>query len=203
MITIEISSTDIRLMEIEKGRVTKWASLSLEPGLFEGEVVSDPRALSVAVKQIMTSSGISGRNVTASVGGLYSISRIVMVPTPLGVSASREAVLEEVRGVMPLSEDELYLSWRVIAAGEGGQQVLVVGVPRDVIDSEVRALRAAGINPRVLDLKALALVRAVNREQALILNIEPTSFDTIMVVNGIPEIIRTTAWQPGDLSMED
>ena len=203
MITIEISSTGIRLMETEKGRVTKWASLSLEPSLFEGEVISDPQALSAAVKQLMTSSGISGRNVTASVGGLYSISRIVMVPTPLGVSATREAVLEEARGAMPLSEDELYLSWRAIAAGEGGQQVLVVGVPRDVIDSEVRALRAAGINPRVLDLKAMALVRAVNREQALILNIEPTSFDTIMVVKGIPEIMRTTAWQPGDLSVED
>jgi len=49
----------------------------------------------------------------------------------------------------------------------------------------------------------MALIRAVNREQALILNIEPTSFDTVMVVNGIPEIMRTTAWQPGDLSLED
>ena len=203
MITLEISSTDIRLMEAEKGKVTKWASFSLEPSIFEEGVISDPQALGAAVKQLMTSSGISGRNVTASVGGLYSISRIVMVPTPLGVSVSREAVLEEARGVMPLSEDELYLSWQTITTGEGGQQVLVVGVPRDVIDSEVQALRAAGLNPRVLDLKAMALIRAVNREQALILNIEPTSFDTIMVVNGIPEIIRTTAWRQDDLTLED
>jgi len=68
---------------------------------------------------------------------------------------------------------------------DGPQQVQVLGVPRDVLDSEVMALRAAGVNPRILDLKTMALVRAVNREQALILNIESTSFDTVVVVNGV------------------
>jgi len=141
VITLEISSTAIRLMETEGGRVTKWASLSPEPGMFQEEVISDPQALSAAVKQLMTSSGIKGTNVTASVSGLYSISRIVMVPTPLGESVTQQAILDAANDVMPLSEDELYLFWRAIAAGEGGQQVLVMGVPRDVIDGEVRALR--------------------------------------------------------------
>lgn len=203
MVTLEISSTDIRLMEIEGGRVITWASLPVDPSMFEEGVISDPQALSEVIKQLMTASGINGRNVTVSVSGLYSVSRIVTVPTPLGVSASREAILEEVRGVMPFSEDELYISWQTLATGEGGQQVVVVGVPRDVIDAEVQALRAAGLNPRILDLKGMALARAVNRDQALILNIEPTSFDVIMVVGGISEIMRTAAWQPGDLSVED
>jgi len=203
VVTLEISSTSIRLMEVEKGRVIKWASLSLEPGMFDGEVISDPQALSAAVKQLMSSSGIKGRNVTVSVSGLYSVSRTVTVPTPLGASVTHEAVLEAAREVMPLSEDEQYLSWQTIATGEGGQQVLVVGVPRDAVDNEMQALRAAGLNPRILDLKAMALVRAVNREQALILNIEPSCFDMIMVVGGMTEIMRTTAWQPDDLSVED
>ncbi len=203
MVTIEISSTEIRLMEIEGRRVTKWASRSLEPGMFEDEVISDPHALSAAVKQFMTSSGITERSVTASVSGLYSLSRIVMVATPLGESVTQQAVLEAAAEVMPISEEELYISWQTIATGEGGQQVLVVGVPRDVIDSEVQALRAAGVNPRILDLKAMALIRAVNREQALILNIEPASFDIVLVVNGVAEVIRTTAWQTDDLSVEE
>ena len=203
MVTLEISSTDIRLMQIEGGRVITWASLPVDPSMFKEGVISDPQALSAAVKQLISSSGIREGNVTASVSGLYSVSRIVTVPTPLGVSASREAILGEARGVMPFSEDELYISWQTLAAGEGGQQIVVVGVPRDVVDAEVQALRAAGLNLRILDLKAMALARAVNREQALILNIEPTSFDVIMVVGGIPEIMRTVAWQPGDLSVED
>ncbi len=202
-VTLEISSTDIRLMEIEGGRVIKWASRSLEPGMFEEEVVSDPQALSAAVKQLKTSSGINGRNVIASVSGLYSVSRIVTVPTPPGVSVTQQAVLDAAREVMPLSEYELYLPWQTVGSGEGIQQVLVVGVPRDVIDSEVQALRAAGLNPRILDLKAMALARAVNRERALILNIESSNLDMVVVVGGLAEVMRTTAWQPGDLSVEE
>jgi len=203
VVTLEISSTAIRLMETEGRRVIKWASLSLEPGVFEEEVISDPQALSASVKQLMASSGIKGKNIIASVSGLYSLVRIVMVPGPPEGSATREAVLEVAREVVPLSEDALYFSWQPIASVEGGQQVLVVSVPRDIIDTEVQALRMVGVNPRILDLKAMALIRAVNREQALILNIEPTSFDIVIVVNGVTEIIRTTAWQPGDLSVED
>jgi len=76
-------------------------------------------------------------------------------------------------------------------------------MPRDVVDSEMQSLRAAGLNPRILDLKAMALIRAVNRGQALILNIEPSSFDTILVVDGVAEVMRTTAWQESELSVED
>ena len=203
MITLEISSTNIRLMETEGDRVVKWASRSLQPGIFEEEVLSDSRALGTSVKQLMTSSGINATNVTISISGLYSLSRVVMVPTPAGGSVNQEAVLGEVREVIPLSEDEMYFSWQPVAAVEGGQQVLVVGVPRDVVDSEVQALRASGLNPRVLDLKTMALARAVNREQALILNIEPTSFDTVLIAGGLVEVMHTAAWQPDDLSAED
>ncbi|MFB0559408.1 MAG: type IV pilus biogenesis protein PilM [Dehalococcoidales bacterium] len=203
VVTLEISSTDIRLMETEGRKVIKWASLSLGPGMFEEEVISDLQALSAAVKQLLTSSGIRAKDIIASIGGLYSLSRVVLVPSPPGGTTPQQAVLEAAREVVPISEEELYFSWQTIASVEGGQQVLVVSVPRDVIDAEVHALRMAGVNPRVMDLKAMALIRAVNREQALILNIEPTSFDIALVVGGVVEVMRTTAWRPGDLSAED
>ena len=203
IVTLEIDTTALRLMEVRGGRVVKWASLILDPTIVEGGVISDPSALSTAVKQVMTSSGITGQDVIASVSGLYSVNRIVTVPSLPRGAATQEAALEAAKEAMPLDTDKLYLSWQTIAVGEDAQQVLVLGVPRDMIDSEVQALRAAGINPRLLDFKAIALARAVNKEQALILNIEPSSFDIIIVVNGIPMVMRTIAWQQDDLTVED
>ena len=202
-VTLEIDTTAIRLMETIGGKVVKWASLALDTTIVEDGVISDPQALSAAVRQLMDSSGIKAKNVIASVSGLYSISRIVAVSTPPGGGTTREAVLEAAGDIMPLSTDELYLSWQAIAAGEGAQQTLVVGVPRDVLDAEMLALKMAGINARTLDLKAISLARAVNKEQALILNIEPSSFDIVIVVNGIPEVMRTLAWQQDSLAIED
>ena len=204
VVTLEVDTTAIRLMETREGRVVRWASLSLDSTMVEGEVISDSQALSAAVRQLMDSSGIAARDVIASVSGLYSVSRIVAVsPPPGGGVTTPEAVLEAARDVMPLPVDEVYLSWQPVTTGEDTQQVLVVGVPRDVIDDEMQALRVAGINARTLDLKTIALARAVNKEQALILNIEPSNFDIVIVANGIPEVMRTIAWQQDNLTMED
>ncbi|MFC1984052.1 hypothetical protein ACFLVO_03470 [Chloroflexota bacterium] len=104
---------------------------------------------------------------------------------------------------MPLPLEELYFTWQPITNSEGSQQMFVLGVPRDVIDDEMQALRLVGINARKLDLKTIALARAVNKEQALILNSGPTDFDIVIVNNGIPEVMRTIAWQQDSLSAED
>ena len=203
VVTLDIDSATIKLLETGKGTVRKWASISLEPDKVAGAEVSEQPALGTVVKRLMASSGIKANKVLASFSGLYSLSRILSVPNPPPGVTFQESVLEMAREIMPLSEDKLYLSWQTIAADEGARQVLLVGVPRDVLDGEVQSLRAVGINPRVLELRAMALTRAVNKEQALILNIEHTSFDVVVVVNGIPEIMRPVAWQPGDLTVED
>ncbi|MFC1897225.1 hypothetical protein ACFLX8_01445 [Chloroflexota bacterium] len=204
VVTLEVDTTTIRLMETIEGRVVKWASLSLDSTMVEGEVTSDSQILSTAVRQLMSSSGIAARDVVASVSALYSVSRIVAVSNPSGGGvADHETVIEAARDVMPLTPEELYLYWQPINAGEDAQQTFVVGVPRDVIDIEMQAMKMAGINVRVLDLKTIALARAVNKEQALILNIEPSNFDIVIVVNGIPEVMRTIAWQQDSFTMED
>ncbi|GAI13376.1 unnamed protein product, partial [marine sediment metagenome] len=61
IVTLEIDTNVIRLMETRGEKVTKWASLALEPTTAEEqEVVLDPLALSTAIKQLMASSGIEG-----------------------------------------------------------------------------------------------------------------------------------------------
>lgn len=203
VVTLGIDTANIRIMETNGGKVTRWASLALEPTIAEGGVIPDPLVLMAAVKRIMTSSGIQAKEVIASVSGLYSVNRVLRgANLPRGV-VNRETVTAAAQEVMPIAMDELYLAWQTMAAGEDGLSVFVVGVPRYVIDIEVRALRGAGVNPRLLDLKTMALARAVNREQALIFNIEPTSFDIVLVVEGIPAVIRTTSWQQEDLTLED
>ena len=203
IVTLDVDSTAIRLMETERGTVKKWASIPLETGEVKEGEVSDQPTLGTMVKQLMSSSGIKASKVNVSVSGLYSISRILpMSGLPAGLT-TEEAVLEMAQDAMPLSEDKLYLSWQTVAAGEGEQNALVMGVPRDAIDGAVQSLRAAGLNPHILELKAMALTRVVNKEQAIILNIEPSSFDIVVAVNGVPEIMRTIPWQQDKLTEED
>ena len=205
VVTLDIDSTAIRLLETRGKVIKNWASASLESSEAATEEEASPEAepLGSVVKELMNSSGIRARDITASVSGLYSVSRIVPMPIPAPGATMEEAFEDLARETMPLVEDKLYLTWQTIFTGEGEPRALLIGVPRDTIDNEAQSLKAAGVNPSILELKAIALTRAVNREQALILNTEPASFDIIVVVNGIPEIIRTIPWQPEKLTPEE
>lgn len=203
VVTLDADSTAIRLLETTGGKVKKWASIPLEAGEVEEGAVSEPPDLGTMVKQLMSSSGIKAKKVNVSLSGLYSISRILSMSNLPGGLTTEESVLAMAKEAMPLSEDRLYISWQTVTAGEGKQNALVVGVPREMIDSAMQSLRAAGINPSILELKAMALTRVVKKEQAIILNIEPASFDIIMAVNGVPEIMRTLPWQQDKLTEED
>ena len=203
VVTLDIDDTAIRILEVKGGKVRKWASVPVEPDKVEKGVVTDWKALSTMTKELISSSGIKTKKVLASISGLYSISRIVPMSTlPAGFTI-QEGVLEAAREIMPLSEDRQYLSWQTFTTGDGVRHVLLLGVLRDIIDAEVQSLRAVGINPYILELKAMALARVVNKEKALILNLEPSSFDIIVAVNGVPEIMRTLPWQQEEITAED
>ncbi|MFC1916459.1 hypothetical protein ACFLW4_07250 [Chloroflexota bacterium] len=203
VVTLDIDSTSIRLLETKGGVVKRWADISFEPSEIEGEEAAGERTLGKMVRQLMASSGIKAKKVVVSVSGLYSVSRILLGSSLLPAPTTAEAILDITREIMPLSESSRYLSWQTIKASEGESVYLIIGVAREVMDNEMRALKAVGINPDIVELKAMALTRITDKKQALILNIEPSSFDVIVVNKGIPEIMRTIPWRRDSLTEED
>jgi len=161
------------------------------------------RALGRSVRQLMDSSGIKARNVVTSVSGLYSISRFVAAPADTTGRPMRQVIEEMAEDIMPVSRERIHLSWQTIDSGHGEPRVLMVGVPTGVIDSQARSLRAAGINPRLLELRAMALARLVDRETAITLNLDASALDVIVTIDGVPEAMRTVAWRPGVETAED
>ena len=203
VVTLDISRTHIRLMEAKNGVARRWADISYDPREIDPETAEGERALGAMVKQLMTSSGIRAKSVVASVDGLYTVSRIIPVANLPPAPTLEESVNEIAPEVMPVSAESIYFFWQSLNTGEDEQQVFAVGVPRIVIDTKIRAMKHAGITPSVLELKTMALSRAVNRERAIILNIEPASLDIVIVMQGVPEVMHSLAWQYDDLSGED
>ncbi len=189
-ITLDIGSTAIRLLATRGRRVERWASASLEQGLVREGLITDPLALGASVRRLMESSGMTGRTVIASVSGLYSVCRLLHIPVSQG-KLTGQVVLEAAKAATAVPEEEFYYSWWMVGPDEIGQRVFVVCLPRDVVDSEVRALRSAGIRPHVLNLRALALMRLADQQPALIVNMDLDTLDAVLMVAGIPQIMRT------------
>lgn len=192
MTTLNIEEHEIRLLVVGRDKVGKWASAPLTTGLISEGLIRDPAAVGSAIRELFASQKVSKRRVVTSLTGLRSISRVVTIPQ-VKPSQLESVVLREAKREMPISLDEIYLFWKVLGKRGDKQGVYILGVPQEVIDGQVEALRQAGIKPRAMDLKPLALVRAVNRKNAIITNLENSTLDVIIVLEDVPVIVRTVA----------
>ncbi|MBA7642355.1 hypothetical protein ES703_50046 [subsurface metagenome] len=76
-------------------------------------------------------------------------------------------------------------------------------MPRNLIDAVVQTLTEIGVKPYLIDLKPLALARAANRGEAILVDLEPGCFDIVLVANGIPTIVHTVTPRGEGASLED
>ena len=191
-VTVNIEERSLRLLTVKGGEVQKWGQLPLDPGLIENGLVRDPARVGLALEALFGEQKAPRKGVITSltVIGLGSTSRIFELPK-MSPKLLADAIGREARRAMPVPVDELYLSYQVIGDKGDMQQVYVMGAPRDLVDAHISAFQIAGIQLEAMDLKPLALVRAINRKNAVIADLENESFHVTVVGDAIPDITRS------------
>ena len=190
--TLHIEGSSVRLLAVKGGQVTQWGTEPLEPGLVQEGVVADPKAVGERIESLLAAHHVSKRNLVAGLSGHRSVPRILDLPR-MEPRQLKEAVPREMKRELPVPLDEMHISWQVIGGENGHVRVFVLGVPKDVLGPQVEAIRLAGATLRSMDIKPLALVRAVGRSEALIADLEPETLDVIVVRGGVPATIRSVS----------
>lgn len=201
-VTLNISATSIRLLSVKGRKVKKWGSAPLTPGLVRDGLILQPKTVGAAIDALFKSTKVTKERVIVSLTGLSFTSRILSLPR-MKPDLLEEALQRAARKEMPLPLEELYLSWQAIDDGHDEQDFFVLGVPRKLIDAVIQTLAEAGVKPYLMDLKPLALARAANRGDALIVALEPDCFDIVIVANGIPTIMHAITPRGEGASLED
>lgn len=196
--TLVIETTDVRFLTTRAGKVEKWGCLALPEELVLDGLITNAVEMGRILDEIFSAEGLERRRVITSLSGLRAIPRLLTMPK-LQASVMEEAISREAKKEMPLSLENLYLSWESRLGPADQQQIYVLGVPRELVDAQVRALEAAGIPPYVMDLKLLALIRAVQRQNTIIANLERDVLNIILVVDYLPAIMRSFSVQGEDL----
>jgi len=190
VVTLYIDDTSLRLLVARGKRVEKWARLPLEPGLVRDGVVVDEAKVATKIKELLNAQRVRTKNVIAGLSGLRCLTRPITLPQ-LPRAVLVEAIRQEAERIMPVPLEQLYLAWQIIPTPGAGMQVYLVALPRNAADAMVRTLRQAGVEPYLMDIKPLALAKAVREATAVIVDVQPTEFDIIIMVDGIPQPIRT------------
>lgn len=194
IITLDINTSDIRLLMVKGNFIVKWASAPITPGMVDGGVVKEPAILGLKIKQLMEASGITGNKIIVSASGLYSISRIIHVPDSNGES-EEQRVTNAVEGTWTVPVGELYLTWDKLIPNGNGSRAFVIGTPKNIIDTQIASLKYINVQPYIMNLKSTALLKLIDRENAVVINLEADCLDIALIANSIPQIMRSVGRQ--------
>jgi hypothetical protein len=193
--TLDIEGGSVRLLLAKGRRVIDWGIEPLEADLVADGVIAEPQAVGAHIKSVLAAHHVRNGKLIASLTGQRSVHRILKFPQ-MKTQLLREAIPREMKREMPVSLDAMHVSWQILDAenaGNGHLRVFALGVQRDILGPQVEAIKLAGRKPDSMDIKPLALVRAVGRREALIADLEPESIDVIVVREAIPATIRTVS----------
>jgi len=202
VVTLFIDDTDIRLLVAKGKQVQKWARLPLEPGLVSDGVILDEAQMADKLRELFELSKITPGRIIVGISGLNSLYRIVSLPA-LPEAVMAEAVKHEARRVIPVSLDQVYLSYQPLPSPKGETRLFLVAFPKNTADVLVRALRQIGVDPYLMDLAPLALCRNANEPRAIIVNAWLTHLDIVIMTDRVPQVIRSLSLVGEATSLSD
>jgi hypothetical protein len=202
VVTLNIEDTRLRLMVSRNRKVRLAVTESLETGIVRNGTVLDRNKLAQAVAGLFRSQRVKSTRVIAAVSGASAFYRLVSIP-PVPPAMLAEAVRREGERVMPVSVSELYLSYQVLARSHRDTLLCIVGVTRRPIETQVQAMKEAGLSPFMMDVKPLAMARAVNEPEGILIDVQDGTFDIALVVNGLPQVIRSLPFSKLNLSLAE
>jgi type IV pilus assembly protein PilM len=201
-VSIYIDDTRVRVMVTRGRRITRLADLPLESSLTAIDSKEKEIELGRKIQRLLKTNKIGQRKIILGVSGLHCLTRPIALPE-LPKAMLGEAVLREARRILPMPLEQLYLSWQVMSVAGGKTNIFLVALPRQMADMIIRVINHAGCKPYLMDIKPLALARLSPEPTALILDVQSNEFDIVMMVNGVPQPVRTIAFPQEALSFPD
>jgi len=188
--TIYIDDSAIRALVTRGKQARKWGTMPLEPGLVKDGVIQNEDAVAAKVKELWQAKKIGARKVIAGISGINCLHRLLTLPQ-LPRNLLPEAVRREAGRALGVPLEQLYLSWQALPSLKGETLIYLAASPRNSVDALISVLRKAGLNPYLMDLKPLALARTTTESRAIIIDLQPGSFDIVVMAQGIPEVMRS------------
>lgn len=190
IVTLYIDDASIRLLVTRGKRIKQWADSPLEAGLIRNAVVLKEEEVANRIKQLFKAVKVSAKKVVIGVSGLHCLTRPIILPQ-LPYEMLDEAVRREAKRLLPVPLEHVYISWQTIPAPPGKTQVFLVAVPCKAADALFKMLHKLDLKPYLMDLKPLAITRMVKEPTAIIVDVQPTDFDIVIMADGIAQPIRT------------
>jgi type IV pilus assembly protein PilM len=169
----------------------------LDDAIVEGEVM-DPGIVAEAIQRALQDAGVKATDVVIAVGGRDVIIKKIQIER-VKEQQARELMRWEAEQHVPFDMESVELDFQILdPEGDGLEMnVLLVAAKRELIQSKLRVLTDAGLQPAIVDVEAFALHNAfeLNYPEAMtgvvgLLNIGHDVTNINILDDGVPILTR-------------
>jgi len=168
---LEIEDDSIKAVLLKKSKnnfiVPSCGVKKMKKGLVQDGQIIDPQELAREIKDLLKMTRpkpIKSKFVVFSVSETKSFIRTIQIPKMSRAEAD-EAVKWETEANIPVSSDRVYLDWQIIDSKEKNDEILVVAVPKEIVDSYCEAISLAGLIPLAVEIDMIATIRSLTCEE--------------------------------------
>lgn len=189
-VALSAEGGQLRILTYSNRRVQGWAIEPLQDRAGRGSQINDPVALGTTIDATFDRLELPRGQVAWALPAFQALSRVVDLPNLRGEEL-RLAVTEEVERGLGAAASDSFLYYQRLEGRIRQRGVFVLALPKSTILGALEALETANIHPATMDLRPLALARAVGRSDAVVVNLEEGSLDLVVVETGVPTLIRS------------
>ncbi|MFM9874417.1 MAG: type IV pilus biogenesis protein PilM [Fimbriimonadaceae bacterium] len=172
---IDIGHKQIKMVEVEKSgqswKVTRQVAIPTPSDSIKDGIVIDSDVVGIAIKTAIRENKITASTAVIGVSGASVIVRTIkmakMTPQML-----RKSIKYEAGHYVPSSIEDSYIEFEIIGDADDDQmEVLIVAVPRELVESKKRAVERADLEVDIVDVEAFAIYRSLlESDESSVLN---------------------------------
>ncbi|MEN6372065.1 MAG: type IV pilus assembly protein PilM [Armatimonadota bacterium] len=166
IVGIDIGNSHIKAIELEPigtGYRLVNAALQVTPlDSCRDGVITNTLDVAQSIKALLRSANIRSTGAVAAITGSQVIVRQVQLPK-MSEANLRKSIKFEAAKYVSASMDDSIVEFEILGDVEGTDQmnVMLVAAPKDLVESRITVLEAAGLEPVAIDVEAFAIIRAL------------------------------------------
>lgn len=163
---IDIGSSAVKAVEIEP-TARGWELVNAAVAQTPAEAVKEGVVVNIvdtaqAVRNMLKDAGIKATGAICAISGSQVIVRQVSFPK-MAEAVLRKSIKYEAAKHISASMEDSVVEFEILSDAEDPNQmnVMLVAAPREMVDSRVKVLEAAGLEPLAIDVEAFSLIRSL------------------------------------------
>lgn len=198
---LDIGTSAIRVVQLRGGGPLKaygrHGFVAVDSKLALSDAKGDQQRLAQVIRDLLTQTGISSKNVAVGVPSSRVFTTLVDFDN-LSVDELAKTIKYQAESLIPTPLADSKLDWAKLGPSPKDQskiEVLLSSVPNEFVENRLDMLESVGLNVVAFEPDSMALMRAIVPVDAatpqMVLDIGNKSTDLVIAMGGAPRLVRS------------